>query len=377
MSPPFLFKFFYFLLGLNLIFKLEAYDLTVVGIMSYADGLGRIPIGLIDILRDDLAINFIPIEGVDCGSLNQETKKIIFDPNKAPARVSILTSPIFWSSNNLFYKHVPNSDIKIAYSMFESTCIPDRWAKILNAEFDAVVVPDPFLIQVYKNCGVIIPIFFIPIGMYLDDFLQEEVHSASFCPFVFGVSAAYSPRKNLSLVIQAFAEEFGNSDEVILKIHGRLGNVEPFKELVRNLNISNVVFSTDALTQDKYIELMKSFDCYVNLSKGEGFSCCPREALALGIPCILSNNTAQKIICESGFVRSVSSKIKEPAVYGIEYYDSHDMGSHFNCDLADVKAALRDVYTNYERYFELASLGRKWVAQYSWQKLKLKYFKLG
>ena len=59
----------------------------------------------------------------------------------------------------------------------------------------------------------------------------------------------------------------------------------------------------------KYIEFISTFDCYVNLSKGEGFSIPPRESLALGIPCIISDNTAHKTICDSGLVLPVTSKI--------------------------------------------------------------------
>ena len=58
--------------------------------------------------------------------------------------------------------------IFIAYSMFESTSIPRIWVKKLNQEFDMVVVPDPYLIEVYKNSGVTVPIFFVPLGVDLD-----------------------------------------------------------------------------------------------------------------------------------------------------------------------------------------------------------------
>lgn len=354
---------------------LQAYDLTLVGIMKYADGLGRIPIGLIDILKEDVEINFIPI-AVDPVGINQEIKDIAFNSDKTPGKVSLLTSPIFWCEEQLFYQYVPESDIKIAYSMFESTQIPPRWVKILNNKFDAVVVPDPYLIKVYQNSGVKIPIFMIPIGMYLDDFLLKEKRSSSNQPFVFGGSAAYSPRKNIPLMIQAFAEEFGNSNEAILRIHGRLGSIEQFQNLARTLGVSNIEFSTGDLSQKEYIEFIHSFDCYINLPKGEGFSCCPREALALGIPCILSNNTAQKTLCKSGFVRSVPSKIVERALYGIKYYDSHRVGNQFNCEVKDVRQALRDVYTNYEHYLTLAQSARQWVKQYSWDQLKLKYLNL-
>jgi glycosyltransferase involved in cell wall biosynthesis len=355
---------------------LQAYDLTVVGIMNYADGLGRIPVGIIDTIKDDISINFVPIGDIYTLNLGEEIQKIAFYPDKAPGKVSLLTVPVLWSEQFLFYQSVPQSRIKIAYSMFESTRIPPRWVKIFNAGFDAVVVPDSCLVKVYKDSGVKIPIFVLPLGMYLDDFLQKDPHAYPLGTFVFGGSAAYTPHKNVSLMIQAFAEEFGNSNEAILVIHGRLGGVERFQNYVRDLGVSNIVFSYGSLEQEEYIEMMNSFDCYVNISKGEGFSCCPREALALGIPCILSNNSAQKTLCRAGFVKSVTSNIEEPAVYGTEYYDSQPVGNQFNCDIGDVRQAMRDVFTHYEHYLQLARSGREWVSQYSWNRLKLRYLNL-
>jgi len=344
--------------------------------MNYSDGLGRISLGVIDTLKEDLAINFIPIENIELTHVNQEVMHIALNSDKRPGEVSLLTSPLFWSPEKLFYQSVPKSKIKIAYSMFESTRIPPDWASILNAKFDAVVVPDRYLIQVYEASGVTIPIFVLPLGMYLDDFLQKELHSAPKEPFIFGGSATYTPRKNVALMIQAFAEEFGNSNKAILKIHGRYGVVGKYQHLARDLGVANIFFSCGRLNQEDYIEWMSSLDCYINLSKGEGFSCCPREALALGVPCILSDNTAQKTLCRSGFVKDVPSNNVERAFYEVGYYDSQPIGYQFNCDLADVRKAMRDVYTNYEHYLRLAQSGRQWVLQYSWSSLKSKYLSL-
>ena len=371
MKKLYFLQFFYFLFNIHI---LQASDLTIVGYMKYSDGLGRIPIGLIDILKEDISINFIG--SIEPLNIEDDIKEIAFNPDKTPGRVSILTSQILWSPHLQYYQDVPESKIKLAYSMFESTRIPPIWVEILNAKFDAVVVPDPYLTKVYKNSGVQIPIFVLPLGMYLNDFFMHEPHNLPKDPFIFGALASYIPHKNLSLTIQAFGEEFGNSKEVFLSIHGRWGTVNYYQDLAKNLGVSNIVFNSNTLNQKDYVELLNSLDCYINISKGEGFSCCPREALALGIPCILSNNSAQKTLCKSGFVKSIRSSIVEKAYYGAEYYDSQPIGNQFNCDLADIKQALRDVYTHYKFYIKLAKSGRKWVSKYSWSNLKLKYLNL-
>lgn len=369
MNRLFLFQFIYYFLSYV---TLSAYDLTVVGVMREADGLNRIPIGLIDTLKDEISINFISL-GTDLKDVNQEVQKIVRSSQPIPGNVSILTMMPVWPPHT-FYKYVPESPIKIAYSMFESTRIPPDWVDIFNKHFDAVVVPDPYLVKVYESSGVKIPVFMLPLGMYLDDFFQKKHPKFSHKPFVFGCSSTFIARKNISTLIQAFTEEFGNSEDVLLYLHGRTGEIQ-YQYAQEDIKVSNIILSQNPLNKKKYINFMSSIDCYVNISKGEGFSCCPREALAMGIPCILSDNTAHHTICRKGFVRSVPAKKKEKALCSVEMYNPL-IGHQFGCEIADVRKALRDVYHDYTHYLNLARSGRKWVSKYTWSNLKSRYLTL-
>lgn len=367
----------FFYLMLTCCFQIAAYDLTVVGTVKQADGIGRQTIGLIDLLKDDLEINFIsslyPINVQDVGP---EVQKILFDPDKTPGTVCILEDAL-WYNKKPFYESVPSSQIKIAYSMIEGTEIPKEWTEILNQHFDAVAVPDHFLIEVYQNCGVKIPIFELPLGIYIEEFLQKPPKTRTHTPFVFGNSLSSNIRKNHLLLIRAFAEEFGSSNQVMLKLNSRdtYGTFKEGQNLIKSLGVSNIIWTHEVLEHAKYIDFIDSLDCYVNISKGEGFSICPREALALGMPCILTDNTAQKTICNSGLVKTVSSPIMEPALYG-QVFNHQQVGFFANCTLDDVKAALRDVYTHYDSYLHTAQAGPQWVKQYRWENLKKKYLNL-
>lgn len=359
----------------------QEYDLTVVGRVINADGLCRIPISLIDMLKEDLKINHIsPFDSVlTTNDVKEGVKAILYDTDKMSGKVSILVD-ILWLINYPIYTCVPESKIKIAYSMWESNRIPSTWVQILNQHFDAVVVPDSFLIDSYRDSGVTIPIFELPLCLYLEDFLAMPQPSRPRASFVFGCAASGVHHKNQTLLIQAFAEEFGNSDNVVLRLSSRWIFPEVLKswnELIQKYNSSNIYFNIGILDNSQYIENMASLDCYVNISKGEGFSVGPREALALGIPCILSNNSAQKTICRTGFVRSVLSEIPEPPSF--EYtscFGNENIGTFSNCRLEDVKDALRDVYNYYNIYLKQAKMGSEWASQFSLQRLKAKYLNL-
>jgi glycosyltransferase involved in cell wall biosynthesis len=352
--------------------KKQEFDLTVVSSIDFNGSVRRHGIGLIDCLKDKLKLNFIPSRPVDLTEVSPEVQKIVLSAQKTPGAVAILEDPLW------FAEAMPNSKIKIAFSVFESTKIPAAWVQTLNTKFDAVVVADPFYIKVYENSGVQIPVFHIPLGIYVDEFLEKPLKKAAHKPFVFGCCSRFFRRKNHDLLIKAFAAEFGNNKDVILRINGggKWGSgkiYDNLKQLIKQHKLSNVHLTNDALPWKDYIELMSSFDCYINISQGEGFSITPREALALGIPAIVTNNTAQKTICASHLVRAVPCPIKVPRK---RRKGDSTPGFQFNCTQKAVQNALTDVYNNYDSFLAKAHKGRAWVEQYRWPSLQKKYLNL-
>lgn len=372
----------------------NTYDVTLVGFVNAADGIGRHPILFKNCLGNTVRINFmstrdIPQEQEDAQlglpRLDQN------DPNTT-GNVAILTD-ILADEAVQNYKKMPNSPIKIAYTMFESSEIPAKWIEILNTKFDLAVVPDEFLVSVYKSCGVTIPLFVLPLPLDLNDFLQMKQQTKSHTPFVFGMTGGFWPRKNHIGVLDAFAAEFGNNPNVKLKLHGRFGEqhiIDTLKAKIDAYGLTNVELIVKPLSHQEYLDFFASLDCYVFLSMGEGFSITPREALACGKPCILTNNTAQMTICASGFVFPVATNTAIPALYdchddevqGIAngpisgFYRTAQIGYQFTCSIDDARAALREVYTHYHDYLSVAQQGREWVKQYLAENLGPQYLGL-
>lgn len=374
------FKFFLFI-TLNF-FKITAsniYDLTVIGHAEFNDGLGRISIGIIDILKENLKINYINSRNIiRRNEISNEIKSILKRDNQSLGKVIIFTDTV----NNDHVLAQLNLDknlkkIKLIYSMFETTKIPSAWVKKINLYFDAVIVPDEYLINVYLNSGVKKPIFVLPLGIYLNDFLKHKNIKKDSKTFTFGCLSSFDLRKNHPMLIKAFAEEFKNDPNVNLRINGRSFDFKNLNKYLSSLKCTNIFLTKYHLSWNDYIKFMSNIDCYVNISKGEGFSIPPREALAMKIPCILTNNTAQKTICKTGFVKSIESNILEQAKFPPGIYDGlDDLGSFFNCNILDVRKALREVYNNYAEYKKKAKLAKQWVKQYTWQNLKNKYLTL-
>lgn len=346
------------------------YDLTVVSSIDFNGSVRRHGIGLIDCLKDKLKMNFILTRECDLTEVNEDVQKVVLCTDKTPGNVAILEDPLWYADA------VPDSPIKIAFSVFETTRIPKLWVKILNEKFDAVVVADPFFKKVYRKSGVKIPIFHIPLGIFIDEFLERPLKKAPLHPFVFGCCSRFFKRKNHILLLKAFIQEFGHNKNVILKMNGggKWGAAKIYnhiRKLIALTKVTNIEITNDALLWPKYVEYMSSIDCYINISQGEGFSITPREALAVGIPCIITDNTAQRTICNSGCVRVVPSDIPVAVTKNGE-----PLGNRYTCSLNHVRAALRDVYDNYDKHLARAQKGRAWVQQYRWVNLEKKYMNL-
>lgn len=389
------------------------YDATLVGFVNSGDGIGNHPILFKKCLGNTIKLNFASTRNIPTDIEDAQLGLPRLDPARPQdiGAVSILTDILADKALNLHEK-VPNSIIKIAYTMFESTEIPYNWATILNKKFDMAVVPDQFLVEVYKKSGVQIPIFVLPLPLLLHDFLTLQKHKSCKKPFVFGLSGGFWERKNHMRALEAFAEEFGNNPDVMLRIHGRFGEPEIINALANKIieyNLSNVELIVKPYTRAEYLEFFSSLDCYVFLSKGEGFSITPREALACATPCILTNNTAQITICSSGAVRVVPSNILVPAFYDCHYDGSYGynyidsliqknsmlngqksidldiddlisrsgyVGYQFDCSVKDARKAMRSVYKNYAYYLKKAQIGKEWVKHYLPENLSSKYISL-
>ncbi len=358
--------------------------LTVIGYVNLTEGLGRQSAELIHTFKDEIDIRFVSTRKNKFDDVSKNIQTLV---NKKCANLGkvIVFEDLLWQPGiDNYIKLIeklpkgiekPADQICIAYSMFESSEIPKMWTTLLNTYFDAVAVPDKFLIDVYRNSGVMIPIFELPLGLELDNFLSTPIKAHANEPFIFANFSAYSDRKNHITLIRAFAKAFENNPKVLLKINSRYGEKEIRNALTREitkLKLKNVEFTQFSRDKKEYLEQFKAIDCYVSLSKGEGFSIQPREAMALGIPVIATNNTAQSTLCESGFIKAIPSDRLEPALYPAgDYY-----GYSYNCSEEEVINTLLEVYNNYNTLLQNTPAAKNWVTKYQYKNLKPLYTNL-
>ena len=355
--------------------------LTVCGPIGTSSGISELVTYFVQALCNKFDINIVSTRaGYTLTSSEKEipscVKDILYNhPNKSYGSIVIVFDLLVGNTLNIV-NELPQDSLRIAYSMIEFSKVPLSMVKTLNNKFDICVVPDIYLKNVYEQSGVVIPIYVIPPFIGIDHFIMHPKKHHPGTPFVFGVMTTYEQRKNHDLLISAFVKEFKDSSDVILKMNGTMGWNNIYEKLVerkKKENLSQVYISRNVLTKQQSMDYLNSIDCFVFLSKGEGFSIVPREAMALGIPCIIANNTVLQTIANSGFVRSVPSNI-----LCLAYHPSYneDVGYQFNCKIDDVCAALRDVYDNYQVWLEKARQGLEWVKMYQDDRLIHSYLAL-
>lgn len=352
--------------------------LTIVGPVNMADGLGSQALELFERMHPWMKTDLIPTQVQSTVDVPKHIFPMFRSKKRPLGSVVFCQEPLRESIGRC--KAPRKADqVRIAYSMCESTAVPQDWVQRLNNHFDLVAVPDPFLIDVFQKSGVKIPLFVLPLARQFSPFLEAPLKTTRNPTFVFGYFGAGHARKNHACLIRAFHKAFKGRSDVCLAIHCRCYSAvvrERIMTEIARAEGSCIRFTEEPLSRPDYLKFFQSIDCYVSPSKGEGFSIQPREAMALGIPTIVADNSAQHTICESGLVRVVPSPLLEPARYEWCPEVSEGFGDFASCTEEDLTAALLEVEQNYSKHLAKSVDMRKWASQYDYPSLEPLYLSL-
>lgn len=168
----------------------------------------------------------------------------------------------------------------IAIVPFETTLIPPTWVPRINS-FEALFVPCEQNKQMMLDSGITIPIEVIHWGVDVEKFYELERKESS--TFTFGHMGALSRRKGTHILIDAFTRAFPKEQDVRL-ICKTSGMHYPFMTKDRRVEVQMGPVSHEELMTDFFARA----DCFVFPTLGEGFGLPPLEAMATGIPAIVT-----------------------------------------------------------------------------------------
>lgn len=248
-----------------------------------------------------------------------------------------------------------NNEFRIGYTMVENTKVGRGWVDMCN-KMDALLVPSAFLVDVFKDSGITRPIKVVKQGINSEKFpyYSREIKEK----FTFGTIGFIDERKNWQDMIQAFCSEFDADEPVELIIKNTNKYFEHFNFTDKRIKVVN-----DYYTFEQIQDLYKGFDCYLSPSHAEGSGLTPREAMATGLPTILTNWSGQTEIA----LPTISYPINPVA---IDYPDTRGLeqpGFQARIDVSELMYWMRYAYEHREDGIKLGQSASEYIHEnYNW-----------
>lgn len=206
------------------------------------------------------------------------------------------------------------------YTVWELERLPDHWPAILN-QLDGVLVPCAWNVSVFRGSGVTVPIHVVPHLSQFDGLPAPSAHDRAMfrqrlgsvaqleSRFVFYNIAFWSNRKAPYLALEAYLRAFTSKDPVLMIIktsrnditRSRRSWLNPLRRkhpsprqtvaqmLANHPNPPPVVVIADEDLSDGEIQALHELgDCYVSLTRTEGWGLGAFEAARLGKPVVMT-----------------------------------------------------------------------------------------
>lgn len=282
--------------------------------------------------------------------LNDEEKEIASLPFEKHRIGIIETTP--------FDFNLLDTEVKIANTMAESNQIGEPWVNACMA-MDYIVVPNKFQYHVFRDSGI--PeekLRIIPHGTETEKFPYYDRPKRDY--FTFGIAGYLNDRKGVFELIRAFTSEFDPDEPVRLRLHTT--NMDfLFYKFFRD---SRIITDGESLSHEQLNEFYQSLDCFVFPSKAEGIGQPPREAMATGLPVILTNYSGLSEIAQ----KTISFPLQpKKFVRGVNPHSLEQPGDWAEIDIQELMYQMRYVYEHQEEAKKIGEKAAKTIREkYSW-----------
>lgn len=200
------------------------------------------------------------------------------------------TRIVYMQPQALWRKRDPDQ-VTIGFTMWEDDTLPPTWDAFLDAP-DAIAAPSRFCVEVItrrlRELEIQKPVYHVPLGVAYAGFPYRRRSydpRADIFTFLWTAVNVGDPRKGAREAIAAFQEAFPNGERVRLIMRARMGRLGHATD-------PRIEWREGLLTEHQKLELLYEAHAYLYPSFGEGFGLQPLEAIASGLPAIVSDNSA-------------------------------------------------------------------------------------
>lgn len=261
----------------------------------------------------------------------------------------------------------------IAYSMFETSVIPERWIPFYN-EFDEIWTPSTFCAKSFNIRDIDAQVRVIPFGVD-ETLFNRAIKSEEY--FTFLAVGQWVDRKGWDLLINAYTSEFVGVNDVRLCIKTN----EPYKtkeELIKEyLTTDKTSYMPRIMVNNSNVDegtlplFYNEANCFVLPSRGEAFGIPFLEAMSSGVPCIASDFGGQLDFIDEdvGWLIPINS-LKHLSERLCKINAGYKKLWFAEPEIKDIRKIMRYVYENKDEVKEKGKKSRQFVTRnLTWDKV--------
>lgn len=300
------------------------------------DGYGRFGLGVIRaLLQDGHDIHPFILDDMEFPTWYRQAQGLDF------GCATVQLSP----PHNMY--HLPGRSA--AWTMHESSALPEGWSDHINQKNQLCIVPSPWLIAVMEEAGVKVPIKVVPGG--IDPEETPILRRSKSGPYTFIALADRGNRKGHHETYQAFYKAFAHTNkDVRLILKCRPGSLS-------SLDFS---YSTDSRLTiwredvERISDVFAVADAAINPIHCEGFGMWPREAAACGLPALVTRWSGTADDCDKWAIPLEKYTLIDSHMQGCG-------GQWAQPDIDEIAWRMRDMYEKQDEYKAQALKAAAWM----------------
>lgn len=267
----------------------------------------------------------------------------------------------------------PASDKWVLIQPWEFGFLPREWVKEIN-NIDEVWIPSNYVKKVYTDSGISPDkVFVVPNGFNPEVFNEQAapypLPTKKSFKFLFLGGAIH--RKGADILLNSYLQTFDDTDDVCLVIkdfgtkggYSHLTIADYIKQAQKRPGAPEIFYIDDDMDVDQIAGIYTACDCLVYPYRGEGFAMPVLEAMASGIPVIVTDGGATDDFVSRSFGWKIPSK-RIPISNYTAGFELSGEGWMLEADGEILSGMMRWVYEHQDLAKKKGSAGAKFAKEY-------------
>ena len=202
----------------------------------------------------------------------------------------------------------PSAGHWIIMQPWEYGALPEKWVEPMRSQVDELWVPSNFVREIYIQSGIPADkVQVIPNGVNHQIFHPQArgFRLATDKSFKFLYVGGTIWRKGIDILLKAYSEAFSAKDDVCLVIkdmgdesfYKSQNAAQQIRQIQKKKGAPEICYLTENLSNAMLAGLYRACDCLVHPYRGEGFGLTVAEAMACGLPVIVTRGGACDDFC--------------------------------------------------------------------------------